>query len=151
MTSEPYPSRLCEQLQSLLYGLNELRSRLQPTLPENASSLPSVGPDAGRLTEGSAKHPLPDKAAIQRQVTQLQQQFQQILVMIANADLDPAIEQRLRPHQTEAHRRSRLLGIEAMRLQAAKQTATIERQRSQVEAHANQLQKFVQAIADEVC
>ncbi len=122
MPLEPSLSRLCEQLQSLLCGLNEL-----------------------------VNHPPPDAATVQRQVTQLQQQFQQTLVTVANADLDPAVEQRLRPHQTEAHRRSRLLGVEAMRLRTAKQTATINRQRSQIKDHAKQLQKFVQAMADEIC
>lgn len=92
-----------------------------------------------------------DAAAVQQQVAQLQQRFQQILAALAEADLAPAVEQRLRPHQTEAHRRSRLLGIEAMRLQTAKQGATIERQRSQLADHTKALQEFVQAMADEIC
>lgn len=132
MPSEPLPSRLCEQLQSLLCRLNELYTLLGSAFRESTPLSPSA-------------------VTFQRQVTQLQQQFQQILAIIASLDLDPAVEQRLRPHQTEAHRRSRLLGIEAMRLQTAKQPATINRQRSQVEDHVKQLQKFVQAMADEVC
>ena len=124
------PSRLCDRVQSLLEGLKELHILLE--------------------ADTVAPRP-PDAVAVQRQVVQLQQRLRQILAMIAETDLTPAIEQRLRPHQTEAHRRSRLLGIEAMRLQAAKQTATIERQRSQLQAHTQALQQFIQVIADEVC
>lgn len=137
MPSEPLPSRLCEQLQSLLCKLTELYTLLGSAFRESAPLPPSSLP--------------PSSVTLQRQVTQLQQQFQQVLAIIASVDLDPAVEQRLRPHQTEAHRRSRLLGIEAMRLQTAKQPATINRQRSQVEDHVKQLQKFVQAMVDEIC
>lgn len=137
MPSEPLPSHLCEQLQSLLCGLTELYTLLGSAFRESAPLSPSPRS--------------PSAVTFQRQVTQLQQQFQQILAIIASLDLDPAVEQRLRPHQTEAHRRSRLLGIEAMRLQTAKQPATINRQRSQVEDHVKQLQKFVQAMVDEIC
>ena len=82
---------------------------------------------------------------------QLQQQFQRIIAAIEDVHLDPQVEQRIRPFLTEGHRRLRLAGIEAMRLQAAKQPATVEKQRSLVQAHLDQLQKFAQAIADEVC
>ena len=120
------PSHLCNQIQSLQQNLSELHALL-------------------------SKNTDPDAAAVQRQAVQLQQQFQQILAAIAETDLTPAVEQRLRPHQTEAHRRLRLLGIEAMRLQAAKQAATVERQRSQIQAHTQALQQFIQAMADEIC
>ena len=124
------PSHLCNQIQPLLQDLSELHALLGED---------TVAPSP------------PDAAAVQRQVAQLQQRFQQTLAAIAETDLTPAVEQRLRPHQTEAHRRLRLLGIEAMRLQAAKQVTTVERQRSQIQAHTQALQQFIQAMADEIC
>ncbi|MGB3292068.1 MAG: hypothetical protein WBB01_03630 [Phormidesmis sp.] len=131
MPSEPSNSRLCNQVQSLLQGLGELHRLLA-------------------LTEGTAPQPL-DTVAVEQQVAQLQQRFQQILATVAQVDLAPAVEQRLRPHQTEAHRRSRLLGIETMRLKTAKQAVTLERQRSQLKTHTSALQQFAQAMADELC
>ncbi len=90
-------------------------------------------------------------ATFVEQLTELQQQFQQIIEAFEATRIDPQAEQRLRPFLTEGHRRLRLAGVEAMRLRAAKQPATIEKQRSHIQAHLDQLQKFAQAIADEVC
>lgn len=84
-------------------------------------------------------------------VSRLQQQYQEIIATFESIRIDPQVEQRIRPFLTEGHRRLRLAGVEAMRLQAAKQTATVEKQRSLITAHLDQLQKFAQAIADEVC
>ncbi|MGI8936553.1 MAG: heterocyst frequency control protein PatD [Phormidesmis sp.] len=125
MPSAPSVSHLCDQVKALVRLLSGLSVSL-------------------------AADPL-DANAIQQQQFQLQRQFQDILATVASADIDPAVEQQLRPHQTEAHRRLRLLGIEAMRLRTAKQPATLERQRSQLQTHLSELQKFVQAIADQVC
>ena len=86
-----------------------------------------------------------------QQLTKLQRQFQQIIEAFEATHIDPQVEQRLRPFLTEGHRRLRLAGVEAMRLRAAKQPAAIEKQRSHIQAHLDQLQKFVRVIADEVC
>ena len=125
MPSAPSVSHVCDQVKALLRLLNELL--------------------------GSLSADLLDANAIQQQQLQLQGQFQKMLATVAIADIDPAVEQQLRPHQTEAHRRLRLLGIEAMRLRTAKQPATLERQRSQLQTHLSELQKFVLAMADQVC
>ena len=85
-----------------------------------------------------------------QRVTKLQVEFQQIVASLAQANLTPEVEQRLRPCQTEGHRRLRLLGIEAMRLRTAKQAETVERVRSQIEDHLAQLEKFVEAMANEM-
>lgn len=125
MPSAPSFGPLCDQVKALIRLLSEL----------------SVSLAADPLNAGT----------IQQQQAQLQGQFQSMLATAANADIAPTIEQQLRPHQTEAHRRLRLLGIEAMRLRTAKQPATLERQRSQLQIHLSELQKFVQAMADQVC
>lgn len=125
MPSVPSVSPLCVQVKALVRLLSELSASLAADLL--------------------------DTNAIQQQQLQLQGQFQTMLATVASADIDPAVERQLQPHQTEAHRRLRLLGIEAMRLRTAKQPATLERQRSQLQTHLSELQKFVQAMADQVC
>jgi len=89
--------------------------------------------------------------SINRSISQLQHQFQAIIAAAEAACLDPQIEQRIRPSLTEGHRRLRLAGIAAMQLRTAKQPASVEKQRSLIQAHLSQLQQFARAIADEVC
>ncbi|MEO1636818.1 MAG: hypothetical protein AAFS04_17250 [Cyanobacteria bacterium J06631_9] len=88
--------------------------------------------------------------SISQQANQLQAQFQEMLTAATNADMPPQIEQRIRPFKTEAHRRLRLLGVEAIRFQAAKQPANIEKCREQMQAHLLQVRQFIQAIADTI-
>lgn len=91
-----------------------------------------------------------DSATVPPRVMKLQAEFQQIVASLSQANLTPEVEQRLRPCQTEGHRRLRLLGIAAMRLRTAKQVKTIEQVRSQIEDHLIQLEKFVRAMAAEM-
>jgi len=97
-------------------------------------------------TEGSTQ----PQTVLQRTL-HLQAQFQEILEVTTADDMDPQVEARLRPLQTEAHRRLRLLTIEATRLQTAKQPVTLEKSRSQFNAHLDALLQFAQGIANEVC
>lgn len=82
---------------------------------------------------------------------QLQTQFQEILAIVATDGINPQTEARLRPLQTEAHRRLRLLSMEATKLKTAKQPATIEKTRSQLTQHLTSLMQFAQAIQSEAC
>lgn len=82
---------------------------------------------------------------------QLQTQFQEILAIVTTDDINPQTEARLRPLQTEAHRRLRLLSMEATKLKTAKQPATIEKTRSQLTRHLASLMQFAQAIQSEAC
>lgn len=86
--------------------------------------------------------------SIQSEIAQLQPLFQSMLQDLDRADLAPVARQRIRPFQTEAHRRSRLLGVAAMQLRSAKQPETLVRVRSQLQEHLTQLQSFIQGIAD---
>ncbi|MEO1393240.1 MAG: heterocyst frequency control protein PatD [Cyanobacteria bacterium J06634_5] len=95
---------------------------------------------------------------VQLKVAQLQQPFQGLFQALEGLDeqlekpsgMVPSTMQRLRSYQTEAHRRLRLLGVEAMKLRAAKQPDTVEKVRSQLSDHLAQLTQFTQAIADEI-
>ncbi len=90
-------------------------------------------------------------SALRSQTAQLQARFQGILAAVAEADIELAVEQRLRPFQTEAHRRLRLLSLELMKLPTAKQPETLARSHSTIQDHLTQLRGFLQAMADELC
>lgn len=83
---------------------------------------------------------------IAQQATQLSAQFQKIMTALSDTQLNAKAEQQIGTYQTEAHRRLRLIGIEAMRLKTARQPTSISRGRSQLHTHLNQLQQFVQAM-----
>ncbi len=85
------------------------------------------------------------------QLDQLQSRFQSIVTEIAEADIELAVEQRLRPLQTESHRRLRLLSLELAKLPMAKQPETLARSQSNIQDHLTQLQRFLQAMADDLC
>lgn len=89
-----------------------------------------------------------DGQVLSGRIIQLQPAFQEIVASLAGSAFDPAVEQRLRPLQTEGHRRLKLAGIAAMRLKAAKQAKTLAEARSQVSEHLLQLQKFLEAMAE---
>jgi len=88
----------------------------------------------------------PNMAEISQQSALLPAQFQAIIAALNDAQLSPAVERQMGTYQTEAHRRLRLLGIEAMRLRTARQPASIARGQQQMSAHVSQLRQFVQAM-----
>ncbi len=132
---------VCQPTQQFLLSVGKLQAEIaSETVSDTA------------LTAGD--RPSPESTSQQtvgQSLSQLQQQFQEIIAAAEAARLNPQIEQRIRPFLTEGHRRLRLAGIAAMQLRTAKQPATVEKQRSLIQAHLSQLQQFAQAIADEVC
>jgi hypothetical protein len=156
MSSTAMPADLRSQIESFLYSVNQLHSALFPTAPEDS------GPEHSGLEDSRTAQAI-DPKAIHQQIIQLQQQFQAILAAIsaveecnpsialsADPDIHPATVQRLQPFQVEAHRRLRLLAVEAVRLKAAQQTATLQRSLQQVQTHLSALQIFAQAMVDEL-
>ncbi len=125
---------LCHQFNTFLRSL----SKLQQTI-----DLASTDLEATAINQ------------ICEQVNSLQQQFQPILAAIEGVTgggaIAPAAIQRIRGYQTEAHRRLRLISIESMRLRTARRPILIERGRSQLLLHLDQLQQFTQAMSAEVC
>ncbi len=70
-----------------------------------------------------------DAPGLQRSYLETQQFFQQQIVTLDTADLEPADEPRVRSYQTEMSKQLRLLGMNVMFLQAARQPGTaIDRQ-----------------------
>ena len=124
--ASPLSSSLCETVQSLLEDIRTV--------------LADIESDSKVLSE----------RVISERVIQLQPVFQEIVARLAEAGFTPSVEQRLRPLQTEGHRRLKLAGIAAMRLQTAKRVETVLAVRAQINEHLLQLQKFLVAIADEL-
>ncbi|MEO1791811.1 MAG: hypothetical protein AAFR25_06270 [Cyanobacteria bacterium J06629_19] len=92
-------------------------------------------------------------AQILEQSTQLSADFQQIIETTNEEHLNPVAEnstaaQQIKTYQTEAHRRLRIIGIEAMKLKTARQPTTVERGRSQLASHLEQLGQFAQAMRE---
>jgi len=128
--------QICLLAEGFVRSLKSLKQTTAPT------------PQSG--TESSAENTQPPQPLLQS-VLQLQTQFQKLLAITTADDMNPEIEARVRPLQTEAYRRLRLLTMEVTRLQTAKQPATVEKSRSQINDHLNALLQFAQGIADEVC
>jgi metal-responsive CopG/Arc/MetJ family transcriptional regulator len=132
--SEPVSAPLGDLLEHFLSELGQVQAEM------TSANLSVANPSANSV--------------VQKQIVQLQQHFQQILKLIAEAVLQGVLqgehEQRLRSYQTEAHRLLRLMGIAALKLRTAKQLETWEQQRSHIETLLAQLQPFAQAIASEV-
>lgn len=125
---------LVQRLVSFDALLEGIRSQLsQPVLSEQAQSQP----DTTATFLG-----------VRQQLLQCQPLFQEIVAQLANADLTSVVEQRIRPAQTEAHRLLRLMGVDAMRLAAAKKPETKDKLRSQLLTQTERLQGFLQVIAD---
>ncbi len=128
---QQHDSQLCNLVESFLKELSVIEAAISSEDLTLASSYVSL--------------PRPEI-----QVLKLQQHFQQIVNLLAEAVLDPRREQRLRPYQTEAHRLLRLIGVTALKLRTARQPETWQQQRSHLTAQLSQLHPFAQAIADEV-
>ena len=141
--------QLCVSLTSLTRTLTTLQETLQET-PNQETPKPAEASSASNTPASSDDFGV-DAKAIEQQSTQLQGQFQQILANLNSCDLPPTVEMRLRPLQTESHRRLRLLGIEAIRLRTAKQATTLAKVQSQLSGHLAQLIQFADAMAKEVC
>ncbi|MEL6259588.1 MAG: heterocyst frequency control protein PatD [Cyanobacteria bacterium J06626_6] len=120
--------KLCEQIRVFNESLEILNQSLDQAISTTAETLP-----------------------IESHLSQLRAQFQQIIADLADTDIELGIEQRTRSYQTEAHRRLRLLGVEAMRLRTAKDPVRSAAVRSQLQDHLDQLRQFTAAIAAEVC
>ena len=130
---------LHEQISAFMRSLSHLKRQLQDSSQIGTSR-----------TSPQAQHQPKADISLSQALLALQNQFQAIVSSASQADIDPKAEQSLMSYQTEAHRRLRLLQVEAMRLQTARQPETIERVRSQIGEHLNQVQQFAQAMMREV-
>ncbi|GAB4370565.1 MAG: hypothetical protein Kow00121_11380 [Elainellaceae cyanobacterium] len=76
-----------------------------------------------------------------------QQAFQQILALDLEG-LEPAMAMKLQSYQTEINRLLRLLGMDVMFLQAARQSATNSQRQQQMGDRLGQLRQFCEAVLE---
>ena len=136
-------SRLCSQLENMKRSLNTLEQNLQ----QLATHLNTADP-AAPIDKSQDKSPV---EPIWQQSLQLLPQFLEILELLDTTERSLTARQQIQTYQTEAHRRLRLLQPEAMRLRTARQKATLDKGCAQLLAHVCEIEKFVAAIAQEVC
>ena len=133
--------QLNAQITAFLKQIKGFIVDFQSQAAENASKLESGTNSVDKTASTDSKM---DRTAT---VVQLQQQFSQVIAAIAATSLSEAQNAQLRPCQTEAHRRLRLLGVEVMKIRTAKQPETLAATRSQVIGHLEEIQAFVQKMA----
>ncbi len=75
-----------------------------------------------------------------------QQFFQQQIVSLDAGDLEPALEPRVRSYQTEMSKQLRLLGMDVIFLQAARQPGTVQERQMQLRDRIQTLQRYCDTI-----
>ncbi|HEY9616637.1 MAG TPA: heterocyst frequency control protein PatD [Microcoleaceae cyanobacterium] len=79
-------------------------------------------------------------------ITELQTGFQTEIVPRSIADLDPQLAQRVQSVHVEIDKQLRLLGMDVMFLQAARQVTTIEQRQQQIRDRVNLLLRYCDAL-----
>ncbi|UBF26142.1 heterocyst frequency control protein PatD [Kovacikia minuta CCNUW1] len=89
-----------------------------------------------------------DGSDLKRMVTELQQFFQERILSLNANELNPEIEQRVQSYQVEINKQLRLLGMDVLFLQAARQATTSEQRRSQVSDRLMILIRYCEAMLE---
>lgn len=86
---------------------------------------------------------------LKSEFSELQQFFQGQILSLAGSDLTPAVEQRVQSYQVEMNKQLRLLGIDVMFLQAAKQATTRAQRWGQVGDRLTTLIRYCEILLEE--
>lgn len=73
-----------------------------------------------------------DRVVVTAKVAQAQQVFQHSIFPLETTELDPALLAQFQSCRTEMHKQIRLLGMDVMLLQAARQSANIQQRQAQM-------------------
>jgi len=87
-----------------------------------------------------------DTSKLHQRFLEAQQFFQQQILGLDASDLDPDTESRVRSYQTEISKQLRLLGMDVMLLQAARQQETATARQLQLSDRLKTLQSYCEAI-----
>ncbi|XGV96750.1 MAG: heterocyst frequency control protein PatD [Leptolyngbya sp. BL-A-14] len=85
---------------------------------------------------------------LQSEITKVQNFFREHILTLPMAELTPSLQHWVQSYQVECDKQLRLLGVDAMRLQAARQTATIEQRLQQVRDRLDTLQRYCTAVLE---
>jgi hypothetical protein len=92
------------------------------------------------------EQPERSKESLQEDFAVVQQVFEQNVIILRATDLDDQTASRWQSVQTELHRTMRLLQMDRMRWQVARQPETAQRRRTQVRDRVNQLIQYCQTL-----
>lgn len=87
-----------------------------------------------------------DARGLRQSSLEAQQFFQQQIVSLDAGDLEPALEPRVRSYQTEMSKQLRLLGMDVMFLQAARQPETAACRQEQLSHRIQTLISYCNAL-----
>lgn len=87
-----------------------------------------------------------DQATVQADFLQLQQFFQQKIASFSLDELAPEAATQVHAIQTEVNKQLRLLAIDVSFLRAARQTATAQKRRAQMNERLNLLRRYCEAL-----
>lgn len=87
-----------------------------------------------------------DAPRLRQRFLLVQQFFQQQIMSLDADDLDPALESRVRSYQTEMSKQLRLLGIDVIFLQAARQPGTVQERQLVLCDRIVSLQRYCDAV-----
>lgn len=87
-----------------------------------------------------------DVPRLRQRFLEVQQFFQQQIVSLDAADLEPDTEPRVRSYQTEMSKQLQLLGMDVMFLQAARQPETAKGRQMQLSRRIQTLQSYCDAL-----
>lgn len=88
----------------------------------------------------------PDPTALQSQFLELQQFFQRQMIGLDLAELPPAMQAKVHSYQVEANKQLRILGMDVMFLQAARQPATMQQRQAQMIDRIDTLLRYCEAV-----
>lgn len=96
------------------------------------------------LQENFQENSKTEEFAIKSAFQVVQRLFQQVLT--SWEQLDPAIAVQMQPYQTEINRQFRLLKMDMIYLQTARQTATVDQRRQQINDRLESLIQYCEAM-----
>ena len=86
--------------------------------------------------------------ALQSQTTALQQFFREQVLRLQSDELSPAVQHWVQSYHVEIDKQLRLLGVDVLFLQAARQSITTEERRQQVCDRLETLQRYCKALLE---
>jgi hypothetical protein len=91
----------------------------------------------------------PDLASLHADFLEVQQMFQLRIMDTDLAQIDPAVVSQVQSYQTEINKQMRLLGMDVMFLQAARQPTTTQQRQAQMSDRINTLIRYCNALLGE--
>ncbi|HIK08817.1 MAG TPA: heterocyst frequency control protein PatD [Oscillatoriaceae cyanobacterium M33_DOE_052] len=96
--------------------------------------------------QGAARETAPNRAALLKEASALQQFFQEQILSLSVEELPPELMPWLQSYHTETHKQLRLLAADLSFWQAARQPGTIEQRSAQVRTRLETLISYSETV-----